>query len=257
MNYYSPISIVKHSRFSSEIERMLLLSMALHLLLLGAVIFHQYFSFGFARIAVYQVTLVDLPHTSDIRSNSLTPSVEKKGDEKSEKGSAAKPIKKKEDIRKKEARIPELKKEEKRSPTPSRTAEEKTGHENDSLAPPFNSTLSKGGDRGEKGGGGGISGAVSIASGNFKFPYYELSLRNKIERNWSPPPLIKGSSWVRVVIGRNGKVVATEIVESSGNSFFDQAALRAIYLSDPFPPLPDNYFGSSLMFKVGLEPKEE
>lgn len=233
---YSSISIAKHSRFSREIERMLLLSMALHLLLLCAVIFQQYFSFGFSKIAVYQVTLVDLPHTSDSQSNSLTPPVEKKGDKKSEKSSAAKPIKKKEDIRKKEARVPELKKEEKRSPTPSRTASEPTGPEKTA---------------------GGISGAVSIASDNFKFPYYELSLRNKIERNWSPPPLIKGSSWVRVVIGRNGKVVTTEIVESSGNSFFDQAALRAIYLSDPFPPLPDNYFGSTLMFKVGLEPKEE
>lgn len=236
MNYYFPISIGKHSRFSREIERMLLLSMALHLLLLGAVIFHQYFSFGFAKIAVYQVALVDLPHTSDKQSDSLTPPVEKKGDKKSEKSSAAKPIKKKEDIRKKEARVPELKKEEKRSPTPSRTAEEKTGPEKVE---------------------GGMSGAVSIASDNFKFPYYELSLRNKIERNWSPPPLIKGSSWVRVVIGRNGRVVTTEIFESSGNPFFDQAALRAIYLSDPFPPLPDNYFGSTLMFKVGLEPKEE
>ncbi len=236
MNYYSPISIGKHSRFSREIERMLLLSMALHLLLLGVVISHQYFSFGFARIAVYQVTLVDLPHTSDKQSDSLTPPVEKKSDKKSEKSSAAKPIKKKEDIRKKEARVPELKKEEKRSPTPSRTAEEKTGPEKIE---------------------GGMSGAVSIASENFKFPYYELSLRNKIERNWSPPPLIKGSSWVRVIIGRNGRVVTTEIIGSSGNSFFDQAALRAIYLSDPFPPLPDNYFGSTLMFKVGLEPKEE
>ncbi|MFZ3091009.1 MAG: TonB family protein [Nitrospirota bacterium] len=236
MNYYFPISIGKHSRFSREIERMLLLSMALHLLLLGAVIFNQYFSFGFAKIAVYQVTLVDLPHTSDKQSDSLTPPVEKKGDKKSEKSSAAKPIKKKEDIRKKEAQVPELKKEEKRSPTPSRTAEERTGPEKVE---------------------GGMSGAVSIASDNFKFPYYELSLRNKIERNWSPPPLIKGSSWVRVVIGRNGRVVTTEIFESSGNTFFDQAALRAIYLSDPFPPLPDNYFGSTLMFKVGLEPKEE
>lgn len=236
MNYYFPISVGKHSRFSREIERMLLLSMALHLLLLGAVIFNQYFSFGFAKIAVYQVTLVDLPHTSDSQSDSLTSPVEKKGDKKSEKSSAAKPIKKKEDIRKKEARVPELKKEEKRSPTPSRTAEERTGPEKVE---------------------GGMSGAVSIASDNFKFPYYELSLRNKIERNWSPPPLIKGSSWVRVVIGRNGRVVTTEIFESSGNPFFDQAALRAIYLSDPFPPLPDNYFGSTLMFKVGLEPKEE
>lgn len=246
MNYYSPISIGKHSRFSREIERMLLLSMALHLLLLGVVIFHQYFSFGFAKIAVYQVTLVDLPHTSDKQSDSLTSPVEKKSDKKSEKSSAAKPIKKKEDIRKKEARVPELKKEEKRSPTPSRTAEEKTGPESNPTFPPL-----------VKGGEGGLSGAVSIASENFKFPYYELSLRNKIERNWSPPPLIKGSSWVRVVIGRNGRVVTTEIVESSGNSFFDQAALRAIYLSDPFPPLPDNYFGSTLMFKVGLEPKED
>lgn len=236
----SSISINRNPKFSSEIERMLLLSFALHVLLIGVIFFNQYFQFRFAKMSVYEVKLVNLPQGNEL-SNTLTPPVDKKGDKKNEKKAASKPIKKKEDIKRKEARVPEIKKEEARSPTPTRKAEEAAG------------------DKKTAGGisAGGISGPVSISSDNFKYPYYEISLRNKIERNWSPPPLIKGSSWVRVIIGRNGKILATEIMESSGNSFYDQAALRAIYLSDPFPPLPDNYFGSSLMFKVGLEPKEE
>ena len=232
----SSISINRYSRFSSEIERMLLLSFALHLLLIGVIFFNQYFQFRFAKMSVYEVKLVSLPQGNEL-SNTLAPVVDKKSDKKNEKKTASKPIKKKEEIRRKEVKVPELKKEEVRSPTPTRKAEEATGD--------------------KKAAGGGISGPVSISSDNFKYPYYEISLRNKIERNWSPPPLIKGSSWVRVVIGRNGRILSTEIAESSGNSFFDQAALRAIYLSDPFPPLPDNYFESSLMFKVGLEPKDE
>lgn len=231
----SSISINRNPRFSSEIERMLLLSFALHVLLIGIIFFNHYFLFRFSKMSVYEVKLVSLPQGNEL-SNTLTPPVDKKGDKKNEKKAASKPIKKKEEIRKKEVKVPELKKEEVRSPMPSRKAEDGTG---------------------EKKAAGGISGPVSISSDNFKYPYYEISLRNKIERNWSPPPLIKGSSWVRVVIGRNGRILTTEIIESSGNSFFDQAALRAIYLSDPFPPLPDNYFGSNLMFKVGLEPKED
>ena len=165
----------------------------------------------------------------------------RRGDKKNEKKVASKPIKKKEDIKRKEARVPEIKR---KSSGRQHRAERQRRQQ---------------GIKKTAGGisAGGISGPVSISSDDFKYPYYEISLRNKIERNWSPPPLIKGSSWVRVVIGRNGKILTTEIIESSGNSFYDQAALRAIYLSDPFPPLPDNYFGSSLMFKVGLEPKEE
>ncbi len=231
----SSISIKSSSRFSSEIERMLLLSFALHALLIGVIFFNQYFLFRFAKMSVYEVKLVSLPQSNEL-SNTVTPPVDKKGDKKNEKKAASKPIKKKEDVKKKEIKVPEIKKEEVRSPTPTRKAEEATG---------------------EKKAAGGISGPVSIASDNFKFPYYEISLRNKIERNWSPPPLIKGSSWVRVVIGRNGRILTTEIIESSGNSFFDQAALRAIYLSDPFPPLPDNYMRSNLEFRVGLEPKED
>ncbi len=231
----SPISINRYSRFSSEIERMLLLSFVLHIVLIAVLLFNQYFLFRFAKTTIYEVKLVNLPQSNEM-SNTLTPPVDKKGDKKDEKKVASKPIKKKEEIKKKEVKVPEIKKEEARSPAPSRRTEETSG---------------------EKKTAGGISGPVSIASDNFKFPYYEISLRNKIERNWSPPPLIRGSSWVRVVIGRNGKILSTEIIETSGNSFFDQAALRAIYLSDPFPPLPDNYFGSNLMFKVGLEPKEE
>ena len=231
----SSISINRNPRFSSEIERMLLLSFALHVLLIGVIFFNQYLLFRFTKMNKKEDKLVNLPQGNEL-SNTLTPPVDKKGDKKNEKKAASKPIKKKEDIKRKEVRVPEIKKEEVRSPTPTRKAEEAAGDKKTS---------------------GGISGPVSISSDNFKYPYYEISLRNKIERNWSPPPLIKGSSWVRVVIGRNGKILATEIIESSGNSFYDQAALRAIYLSDPFPPLPDNYFGSSLMFKVGLEPKEE
>lgn len=234
----SSISINRNPRFSSEIERMLLLSFALHVLLIGIIYFNHYFLFRFSKMSVYEVKLVSLPYGSE-QSNTFTPPVDKKGDKKSEKKIASKPIKKKEEFRKKEVKVPELKKEEVRSPMPSRKTSESTG------------------EKGESKAAGGFSGPISISSDNFKYPYYEISLRNKIERNWSPPPMIKGSSWVRVVIGRNGRILTTEIIESSGNSFFDQAALRAIYLSDPFPPLPDNYFGSNLMFKVGLEPKED
>jgi len=47
-------------------------------------------------------------------------------------------------------------------------------------------------------------------------------------------------------IDRSGSVQQAGIEQPSGNPAFDRAALRAVYASAPFPPLPQAYRGTTL-----------
>ena len=101
--------------------------------------------------------------------------------------------------------------------------------------------------------------AVSVTTGSqeFQFPPYVAIVRDKVERNWNPPPGAKGAK-VKVVfrILRSGRVGDARLTESSGNFYFDQAAMRAILASSPFPALPEGFFKDSEVFSVDLVEKE-
>jgi len=99
--------------------------------------------------------------------------------------------------------------------------------------------------------------AVASTTGEFRFPPYLLIVRDKVERNWNPPPGAKG---VKVKVAfrvlRSGRVGEAKLQESSGNFYFDQAAMRAILASSPFPPLPEGFFKEYETFSVDLMEKE-
>jgi TolA protein len=99
--------------------------------------------------------------------------------------------------------------------------------------------------------------AVGTTSQEFKFPPYLAIIREKIEQNWNPPPSSKNVK-VKVLfkILRSGGVGETKLEESSGNFYFDQAAMRAILLSNPFPPLPEGFYKDYEVFSVDLMEKE-
>jgi TonB family protein len=98
---------------------------------------------------------------------------------------------------------------------------------------------------------------VGSTTSEFQFPPYLAIVRDKVERNWSPPPGVKGAR-VKVLfrVLRTGRVGEAKLVESSGNFYFDQAAMRAILASSPFPPLPEGFFKEFEMFSVDLMEKE-
>jgi TonB family protein len=99
--------------------------------------------------------------------------------------------------------------------------------------------------------------AVTSETPEFRFPPYVAIVRDKVERNWNPPPGAKGAK-VKVVfrILRSGRVGDSRLTESSGNFYFDQAAMRAILSSSPFPPLPEGFFKDSEVFSVDLVERE-
>jgi TonB family protein len=99
--------------------------------------------------------------------------------------------------------------------------------------------------------------AVASTTQEFQFPPYLLIVRDKVERNWNPPPGAKGAK-VKVTfrVLRSGRVGEANLQESSGNFYFDQAAMRAILASSPFPPLPEGFFKDYETFSVDLMEKE-
>jgi TonB family protein len=94
---------------------------------------------------------------------------------------------------------------------------------------------------------------VSVQGGKENDPYGSI-VQRKISGNWRPP-MVEGSEngfALEVVfdIERNGSVGEVRIEKSSGNDFFDQAALRAIYQARPFPPFLPGTPEGRILFRV-------
>lgn len=91
----------------------------------------------------------------------------------------------------------------------------------------------------------------------FPFAYYLTIVRNKISSNWLPPRAHAAAGSVRVkvhfVILGGGQVTRVVVEETSGVPFFDQSALRAIYASDPLPPLPEEFPDAELGVHFSFE----
>lgn len=77
----------------------------------------------------------------------------------------------------------------------------------------------------------------------------------------APPPLPSGQVMVQFVLDRNGQVQSAKVVQGSGRSEFDQAALEALKRATPLPKPPANVTGESfslrlpLIFRGGLQPQ--
>lgn len=101
--------------------------------------------------------------------------------------------------------------------------------------------------------------SVAAAGGEKEFPFlpYVAIVRDKVERNWNPPPGAKSATVkVQFTVLRSGRLGETKLISSSGNFYFDQAAMRAILASSPFPPLPEGFFRDYETFSVDLMEKE-
>ena len=62
----------------------------------------------------------------------------------------------------------------------------------------------------------------------------------------------QGTSVVRVVIARDGRLLAAEIVRSSGVPEFDRGVLAGIRAGAPYTPLPPDIKGDSASFDLPL-----
>ena len=98
------------------------------------------------------------------------------------------------------------------------------------------------------------SGGVSMGEGNsfgLRFGWYVAAMRNRISANWlmttvSPSILTAPRTILTFEIRRDGTVTNAQITQSSGVAEVDRSAFRANLASNPLPPLPSDYSGSSV-----------
>ncbi len=100
--------------------------------------------------------------------------------------------------------------------------------------------------------------AVSAGTEDFKFPPYLAIIRDKIERHWNPPPgtLAGARAKIQFTVLRSGRVGEVKLQDSSGNFYFDQAAVRSILLSSPFPPMPEEFYRDFAVFSVDMQEQQ-
>jgi TonB family protein len=97
--------------------------------------------------------------------------------------------------------------------------------------------------------GAGVSFGASVTSfdADFPFAYYVEQLLSLIGANWFKPESAEGTSCVvSFHIMRSGQVTDVRVDSSSGVSYYDRAAARAVYAANPLPPLPPDYRNDSL-----------
>ena len=97
--------------------------------------------------------------------------------------------------------------------------------------------------------------SISVEVQRFPFTYYLEIIKSKVNQNWRPQKGVgKAEVTVFFKIMKEGNVKEVAVEKSSGVSFLDQSAVRAIIQSGPFPSLPigfgDDYLKVHLKFKV-------
>jgi protein TonB len=87
--------------------------------------------------------------------------------------------------------------------------------------------------------------SVKVDDPDFRFAYYLEIIRERVGSNWSPPPVSgsggSASSVIYFRISKSGGIGDTKVEKKSGHDLFDKAAVRAVKLCDPLPPLPAGY----------------
>jgi protein TonB len=92
-------------------------------------------------------------------------------------------------------------------------------------------------------------GSLTLDVTDFPYAWYLRQVLQKVEEHWqtqnrSTEPVQKPRVYVE--IRRDGSIAPPRIEQSSGSSFYDRAALRAITEASPFPPLPADWANPSL-----------
>lgn len=94
-------------------------------------------------------------------------------------------------------------------------------------------------------------GSEAIETQDLEFISYFRTVQAEVASRWVKTGLEGGTTKVRFIIQRDGSVVEVEIVRSSGRTFLDGPAQRAV-LGSEFPPLPQGYLGERLIVNINF-----
>lgn len=89
--------------------------------------------------------------------------------------------------------------------------------------------------------------------------YYNM-VEAKIKKEWTMPgDLPKGGrnleTIIVIVIDRNGKIQKSSIEKKSGNSHYDQSAMRAIKKAEPLPAIPKEFSDETVEVGIRFHPE--
>lgn len=96
----------------------------------------------------------------------------------------------------------------------------------------------------------------------FPYAWYKARLEALLKANWDRPVSHSKqtiSTTVHFFILDTGRVERVEIVQSSGDTIFDQSVLRTVFGAQPYPKFPSTFSGTSLgvLYTFELLPEEK
>jgi TonB family protein len=82
----------------------------------------------------------------------------------------------------------------------------------------------------------------------FPYPWYLKAIAEKLDKQWHPPQAYQSDTVCEVtfLVHQDGQVDDSSIEKRSGDSVFDQLALRAVLYANPLPPLPSGFTEATL-----------
>jgi colicin import membrane protein len=88
---------------------------------------------------------------------------------------------------------------------------------------------------------------------------YRVEIAYQVQKNWAFSDQLTGGvkdleAWVAIKIIPNGEIKDIWFDKRSGNSYFDEAAEKAILKSNPLPPFPKGYLRSSYVVGFHFTP---
>lgn len=147
-------------------------------------------------------------------------------------------------------------------PKPPAKPVEKPKETSSSRKPTAGSEIKSGSARVETGGaqipfgglttGGGGTGGARVDVPNFCCPAYLTQVVSTIKRNWTERQAITGRNTIKFVVQRNGVITGIE-VEESGGQLLDIASQRALRVTKQVQPLPAEFTPSTLTIYLVFE----
>jgi protein TonB len=95
------------------------------------------------------------------------------------------------------------------------------------------------------------AGALTLNVSDFPHAWYIAAIHRKIKERWDSVALAGQQPAVVFEIARGGELRGVRVDKSSGNPYYDQAAVRAVTEANPFPPLPADF--KKPVLTVGLQ----
>jgi TonB family protein len=100
---------------------------------------------------------------------------------------------------------------------------------------------------------------IAVDAADFPFSYFLSGVERKVSENWFSAVAEGAVGLTSVVyfrLMRDGSVGDVRVEKSSGNAYFDRAAVRAVKSAVPFPPLPRAFPGEFLGIHFTFVQKE-